>query len=147
MTEIKQISALQTYPVRHAVLRNDKPLESCRFDGDALETTTHFGYFEHGHLVGIASLFESENEFFGALKQFQLRGMAVLPAHQKKGIGEKLVLHCERFARKKQADLIWFNAREIAVGFYQKLGYEIFGNAFEIPRVGPHYIMLKSLQG
>lgn len=145
MTEIKQISALETYPVRHLVLRNGKPLESCRFDGDELETTKHFGYFGHGYLVGIASLFASENSSFETSKQFQLRGMAVLLNHQKQGIGEKLVLHAENFARKNDAGLIWFNAREIAVGFYQKLGYEMFGNAFEIAGIGPHYIMFKKL--
>lgn len=145
MTEIKEISALETYPVRHPVLRNGKPVEGCHFDGDELETTKHFGYFDHGRLVGVASLFASKNEAFKGLKQFQLRGMAVLLDHQKKGIGENLVYHSEMYATRKNADLIWFNAREIAVGFYQKLGYEIFGKPFDIADIGPHYIMLKKL--
>lgn len=146
MTEIKEISALETYPVRHPVLRNDKPLESCRFDGDDLETTKHFGYFDHGRLSGIASLFQIRNEAFKPSKQFQLRGMAVLLDHQKQGIGENLVYHVERYATQKKAELIWFNAREIAVGFYQKLGYETIGKPFAIADLGLHYIMFKRLE-
>lgn len=145
MPEIKEINAQETYPVRHPVLRDGHPIESCRFDGDDLETTKHFGYFDHGQLVGIASLFETHNKLFGTQKQFQLRGMAVLTGHQKKGIGENLVFHSEIYARRKKTGLIWFNAREIAAGFYRKLGYEIIGEPFEIPGIGRHYIMFKSL--
>ncbi len=145
MTEIKEISALETYPVRHPVLRNGKPIESCGFEGDDLETTKHFGYFDHGLLSGIASLFQVRNEAFKSSKQFQLRGMAVLLDHQKKGIGENLMYHAEMYAARKKAELIWFNAREIAVGFYEKLGYETTGKSFEIDGIGPHYIMFKRL--
>lgn len=145
MTEIKEISALETYPVRHPVLRSGKPIGSCHFDADELETTKHFGYIDHGRLVGVASLFAVKNEAFESPKQFQLRGMAVLLDHQKKGIGEKLAFHTEKYAIRENADLIWFNAREVAVGFYQKLGYEIFGKPFPISDIGLHYIMFKKL--
>ena len=146
MTEIKEISALETYPVRHPVLRNGKPMESCHFDGDELETTKHFGYFENGRLAGIASLFETKNEAFKTKKQYQLRGMAVLLEHQKKGIGENLVFHAEIYATRKKTEVIWFNAREVAVGFYQKLGYEVIGAPFDIADIGPHFIMFRNLQ-
>ncbi|MFT3793412.1 GNAT family N-acetyltransferase [Flavobacterium sp.] len=140
---VKEISATETFSVRQPVLRAGKPIESCHFDGDQLDSTKHFGYFENGNLIGIASMFAIPNTAFDSANQFQLRGMAVLPNHQKKGIGEQLVAYAENDAKKRNADLIWFNAREIAVGFYQKLGYEIFGKPFEIADIGPHYIMFK----
>ena len=37
MQNIKKISALETFPVRHPVLRAEKPIESCHFEGDDLE--------------------------------------------------------------------------------------------------------------
>ena len=58
---IKKITASETIAVRHPVLRNGKPVESCRFDGDDLETTQHFGYFDGGKLVGVISLFLHSN--------------------------------------------------------------------------------------
>lgn len=142
---IKSISAKETYLVRHPVLRNGKPIGSCHFDGDNLPTTRHYGYFENGQLAGIASVFASRNDDFVAANQWQLRGMAVLPNHQKKGFGDQLVQFAEADARNANIDLIWFNAREIAVGFYRKLGYEIWGDPFEIGDIGSHFIMFKKL--
>ena len=39
MTIIKKIVAADTYSVRLAVLPKGKPIESCHFDGDDLETS------------------------------------------------------------------------------------------------------------
>ena len=44
MEIIKNISANETFLVRHPVLRAGKPIENCKFDGDELETTQHFAY-------------------------------------------------------------------------------------------------------
>lgn len=145
MQKISEITALETYAVRHAVLRKGKPIESCRFEGDDLATTKHFGLFENEELAGIVSVFESKSEIFDAEKQFQLRGMAVLDLHQKKGFGEKLLQAAENYIARESGELIWFNAREIAVGFYERNGYKKAGNLFEIPGVGPHFVMCKFL--
>ncbi len=143
---IRQIDALQTYPVRHAVLRPGKPVESCRFDGDSAPATVHFGYYEHNQLLAIASLFAVDNPCFEHRAQLQLRGMAVLPDQQKKGIGEQLIRHAESVAQQKNFELIWFNAREVAIGFYQKLGYVTWGGPFLIEGIGTHYMMFKKLR-
>jgi ribosomal protein S18 acetylase RimI-like enzyme len=57
-----------------------------------------------------------------------------------------LVTHAEELLKSQKVDLIWFNARENAADFYQKMGYEIMGNAFDIPDVGIHYVMWKKLR-
>ncbi len=49
------------------------------------------------------------------------------------------------FARKKGAQILWCNARVSAAEFYRKLGYEIVSDEFEIPHIGPHYLMMLSL--
>ncbi|WP_262497660.1 GNAT family N-acetyltransferase [Flavobacterium kingsejongi] len=95
--------------------------------------------------MGIISLFENNNTAFDLPKQFQIRGMAVLEQFQKRGLGEELIRYTENRVRQKNGQLIWFNARETAVGFYQKLGYAITGEAFEIPTAGTHYIMSKKV--
>ena len=145
MFEIKEISALDTYAVRHPVLRHGKALESCHFEGDNLDNTKHFGYFEEGNLLGVISLFESKNRTFAEKNQFQIRGMAVLANQQKKGIGDKLMRYTEDFVKKQPHPFLWFNARENAVGFYKKLGYSVLGNPFDIGDIGMHYIMCKKL--
>jgi ribosomal protein S18 acetylase RimI-like enzyme len=142
---IKKITALETFPVRHPVLRADKSIDSCHFDGDNLETTSHFGLFDKNNIIGVISIFEAKNNLFAAEKQYQIRGMAVLEEHQKKGFGEKLILNSEKYCSVQKANLIWFNARKKAIGFYEKMGYQVKGLPFEISEVGKHVIMFKKM--
>ena len=143
MIEIKKITAFETIIVRHPVLRPGRPIESCHFDGDDMPTTSHFGLFLENQLAGVISVFKIQNKLFSEENQYQIRGMAVLSEFQKKGFGEQLLQYCENEIRLKSGNLIWFNARETAIGFYEKSGYEILGDPFEIPDVGPHYILFK----
>src|SRR5687767_13094511 len=72
----------------------------------------------------------------------KMRQVAVDDTIQKIGIGKKLVLFSEEYARKHGYTLMECNARNIAVPFYLKLGYQIEGDEFT--EVGiPHYRMVK----
>ena len=145
MIEIKKITSTQTIIVRHPVLRYGKPIESCHFEGDDLPTTSHFGLYFEKQLVAIISSFKVQNKLFSEENQYQIRGMAVLDEFQKKGFGEAILNYCENEIKLKKGNLIWFNARKTAVGFYKKSGYKILGDRFEIPDVGPHYILFKTI--
>ncbi len=146
MIEIKKIDFNTTFSVRHPVLRNGRPIETCFFDGDDLETTTHFGLFFDKNLIGVISIFKNKNSIFSVQNQFQIRGMAVLEDHQGKKLGKKLLDQAEQVIIDQKGNLIWFNARENAVPFYQNSGYEILGDAFEIKEIGIHYLMFKNLR-
>jgi GNAT superfamily N-acetyltransferase len=143
MAIIKKIPSTETFSVRHHVLRAGKPIESCIFNGDDLETTLHFGLYIEQELVGIVSLFQKCNPVFKEQNQYQIRGMAVLQNHQRKDFGKALILHSEAYCKNQNVDLIWFNARVEAVGFYEKMGYQKNGSSFEIPDVGEHILMFK----
>ena len=145
MKKIQNISSTATFLIRHPVLREGKPLESCNFDGDDLPTTNHFGLFVDKNLIGVVSLFKNKNTIFNTQNQFQIRGMAVLPEFQRKGFGEDLVKHCETFVKNQNDITIWFNARESAVPFYEKLGYNKIGNPFSVADIGLHYLMKKEI--
>jgi GNAT superfamily N-acetyltransferase len=143
MFQIKKINASETYLLRHAILRQNEPIEKCVYPFDTAFSTLHFGLFENELLVGIVSIFETKKDLFEDVKQFQIRGMAVLESHQKKGYGAALIEHAVDYLQKEKEFLIWFNARIIALGFYEKLGFEKTGNPFEIFPIGMHYIMFK----
>jgi GNAT superfamily N-acetyltransferase len=145
MSTIKKITATDTFSVRHPVLRSGKPLESCHFDGDTLATTSHFGLFLNQKIIGVLSLFTTKNNVFSEKLQFQIRGMAVLKEFQKKGFGASLITHCEKECHNRNGNLIWFNARTEATGFYEKLGYQKTGIPFEIQDVGEHFLMFKKM--
>ena len=145
MTIIKKISPSETYLVRLPVLRKGKSIESCQFEGDDLETTEHFGLFLCQELVGIVSLFNKSNSIFLENNQCQIRGMAVLDRHQKKDFGKALIKHCEQECKNHGTVLIWFNARMVSTGFYEKMGYQRIGFPFTIPDVGKHITMFKKI--
>ena len=145
MFEIKEISAFQTIIVRHPMLRFGKPIESCQFEGDDLPTTIHFGLFYENQLSAVISVFETKNILFLEENQFQIRGMAVLEQHQKKGFGEALLKYCENQIRNNRVEIIWFNARQTAIGFYEKYQYQKIGDGFEIADIGIHYVLFKKL--
>ena len=142
---IKQIPSTKTYLVRQLVLRVEKPIEDCEFDGDDLETTFHLGLYLKNELIGVATFLENKNKLFNHQKQIQLRGMAILKKEQGFGFGDLLLKKGETILKEKGTELLWFNAREKAIGFYKKNSYEILGKSFNIPHIGLHYTMYKHL--
>lgn len=145
MYDYKKVGASSIYPVRHLVLRAGKPVETCVFEGDNLSTTAHFACSDGIITVGAISIFDNATELFTDNNQFQLRGMAVLEDYQKKKIGFELVRTAENYIAAQGGKLIWFNARLIAVPFYEKLGYQKIGKSFNIGDIGAHFVMFKEI--
>lgn len=143
MTRISKIKAEDTYKLRKAVLRQGMTL-SHKMDGDHKVDTVHLGLFESDLLVCIASFMKSSRDDFKGT-QYQLRGMGTSKAFQGKGYGTMLMKKAEKLLTSKGAEVIWCNARVNALDFYRKLGYEIRGEVFDVPQVGPHFVMFKKL--
>jgi len=74
----------------------------------------------------------------------KMRQVAVAEAVQGKGVGKKMALRAEAVAGQAGCSLIYCHARDLAVPFYEKLGYVRDGKAFK--EVGiTHYKMKKEL--
>jgi ribosomal protein S18 acetylase RimI-like enzyme len=144
MVLIESITAEQTLPIRQSVLRPGRPVNECNFDGDNAPQTFHLGAFIEEKLVGLASFVVDPHNYFSG-KQYRLRGMAVLPEYRGKGYGKKLVVHGENLLKQQECDVLWFNAREVALNFYKDLGFVIKGEPFQIPTIGTHFVMFKRL--
>ncbi|WP_124979492.1 GNAT family N-acetyltransferase [Nonlabens xiamenensis] len=149
--EIRPITARETFPVRHPVLRKGRPMEECRFSGDDLGTTFHLGAFDQDQLVGVATFLMNKDIHIPEIAElkihqcYQLRGMAVLEQYQGKNIGKRLLKKALEELKDKQIKVLWFNARAGAVSFYEAQGYQITGEIFEVPGIGPHLKMFKKL--
>ena len=96
-------------------------------------------------LVGVCSFFKNNHEIISETPQYQLRGMAILKTYQGKGLGQIILDYGETITKKKHTQLVWCNAREVAINFYKKCGYKIIGNSFNIKNIGLHYVMYKKL--
>lgn len=130
------------YPLRLLVLRPGGTLADCVFEGDEAETTLHLGAYDVMYnLKGIASYYEAPMPGHTFEKPIQLRGMATHPEVRGMGFGKELIHHGVMLFRATGNDVIWCNAREVAVKFYERLGFEVVGAPFDIPRIGPHRLM------
>jgi GNAT superfamily N-acetyltransferase len=137
--------------LRHRILRAGLPPESARFDGDEAATTLHFAAFaiadsggEGEKAVGCLSLMLNSWEGEPA---WQLRGMAVDDSLQRRGLGTVLIQQAEEAAAAEgKAGWLWCKARVPAIGFYQKHGWKVVSEVFEIPTAGPHVKMSKRLK-
>ena len=74
----------------------------------------------------------------------RLRQMAVLNNLNGKGIGRSLMQFAENIARDRGFRKITMHARKSAIGFYEKLGYQVTGDEFNEVTI-PHHIMEKPL--
>lgn len=144
MLSVKSIEAKDTYFIRKRILRDNRSDLSVDFEGDDNEGTLHFGFFEAKKLIGISSYMPASNpEFKGA--QYQLRGMAFLEPYQGKGLGAKLLTFGIERLQEMDIDICWCNARTPAVSFYERQGFQTFGNTFTIENAGPHIVMYKNV--
>lgn len=143
---IREIPADAVYSVRQPVLRPGRPLSECIFEGDTFEKTLHLGLSLDENLIGVASFMQNSNPLFNEANQYQLRGMAVLSDYKGKGFGASLLIEGEkRLKNLGNNPFLWFNARDHAIGFYEKFGYKSIGEKFDVPGVCQHIVMFKPL--
>jgi len=142
--EVREVAGWQVLALRQAVLRPGRALEEAMFDGDDNPNTLHLAAFKGERIVGVASLFRCVFPFERALS-WQLRGMAVAPEHQHQGIGCALLEACVQQVAQGGGGLLWCNARTSAAGFYGANGFAIRDEEFEIPDVGPHFVMARGV--
>jgi len=122
--------------LRRRVLYPGLPATKALYPGDEDPGVVHLGAFDaDGRFVGCASLFPRED---GTL---QLRGMAVDTSLQRGGVGAAIVRAAYDVAAGQRRPSLWCNARLLAVGFYERQGWMVEGGQFDVPDIGPHYVM------
>lgn len=144
MAMVKFISYQLTLDLRSRVLRNNLPNSECIFPTDRIDGAFHLGYDLNGKIITVASFFPKKYKNLEGLG-YQLRGMATEPLHAGQGYGKDLVNFAINHLKNLGVNYIWCNARTSAVKFYEKIGFEIVSDEFEIAGVGPHYEMTLKL--
>lgn len=143
---IQQVALQQVIPIRHQVLRKNKPIETCYFNKDNEKDTYHLGVFLASKPIGICTLVHNPKKIESNNYSYQLRGMAIVEDHQGKGVGRKLLQHLPQFCFQKNISSIWCNARIKAVPFYQKHNFSSTGIPFDMAGVGMHQLMFISYE-
>lgn len=118
---IQKIDLNRVLSIRKEVMWPTETIDFVRVEGD--EDAIHFGYFEDQVLVGVISVFQSN-------QSFQFRKLAVTVDHQGKGIGLLLVEFVKKYCLSLGGSNLWCNARIEKIGFYERLGFFPSGEIF-----------------
>ena len=106
---------------------------------DIEDSCFHVMAVNNNEVAGVARLqFNSKHEA-------QIRYMAVAREQERKGIGRELVKALEQHAQDSSCKTIVLDAREPAIGFYQKLGYKVVEESYLLFDEIQHYRMIKQL--
>lgn len=144
MIEIKEITAPEAYEIRKDVLRENIPLTE-KMDGDFDASTIHLGAFIENELACVATFMQHDSHHFSGF-QYRLRGMGTHRDFQKRGLGKAILAEIMKVLQKKEVDVLWCNARVIALNFYKNCGFSVVGDQFDVHLVGPHYVMFKNVK-
>lgn len=133
--------------LRYRMLRAGLPKETANFPGDDDVSAWHVGLFypfSDGSIVPAVTCASFMLKPYKDQSAWQLRGMCTEAVHQSKGFGGRL-LSCAEAAILKSSPvrLFWCNARVPAIPFYQRQGWTVDSEVFDIPTAGPHRRMFK----
>ena len=120
--------------LRYEVLRVGLPRGTEHYPGiDEDPRTTFLCAYEEDVLVGCSTLQVDERE--GC--KFRIRGMAVSAEYRNKGVGTLIVRGLQDYAKKRGSG-IWCNARIRAIPVYERCGFVVISDVYDIEGIGPH---------
>lgn len=147
---IRKIKAEDTYALRNLVLRPGLPVETVQFTGDHEALALHLGFFDDDSekpIGALTALPQYEDESLAVNGEaYRLRGMAVHPEHQRRGIGRALLEVAMLEFKKTGTKILWCNARSHVLSLYEAFGLKTVGEEFDIPNGGPHFKMIAKLK-
>lgn len=128
----------QMVKLRYEIMRKPQGLT---FSNEELQNEKNdilIGAFDEDEILGCCILTKIDNDCT------RLRQMAVQKNKQRMGIGESMMAFAEIIARDKGYKTLTMHARDTAIGFYEKYGYKIKGDAFTEVNIN-HHVMEKIL--
>jgi len=131
---VAELAAEATRPMRHAILRPHQALEELA----SQEPPGAFavGAFEDGELVAVGLVGPD-----GEPGDWRIRGMATIPQARGRGAGSAVLAALIEHAAAGGARRVWCNARTPARSLYERAGLRVVSEEFELPMIGPHYLM------
>lgn len=145
--EIKLVDISEIKQLRHEVLWPHKnSYKACVIEPDTIDTTFHMGAIEDSIVVGTSTFLIDMNDKFDTKSQYRLRAMATSPSVRGKQVGRKIIEASIEKLKKMNIDLLWCDARLEATGFYERLGFKMKGEIYNVPEIGPHKLMYIKLK-
>ena len=128
----------ETVDLRFRILRKPLGLSFTPEQLAAESSDLHMAAFSDGRLIGCLVMTPLESTVI------KMRQVAVVEELRGRGIGGEMVRCAEAAAAKRGYTLMTLSARDTAVPFYLKLGYDLVGDPYEEVTI-PHRKMQKPI--
>jgi ribosomal protein S18 acetylase RimI-like enzyme len=135
---VREVALAETRPLRHAVLRPHETVESLASHEpcDAYAV----GVFDRGVLIAVGFIGSD-----GEPGAWRVRGMATAPSARRSGAGSAVLDALVAYAIARGASRVWCNARTPARSLYERAGFCVVSEEFELPDIGPHFVMERKM--
>ena len=144
----RRATTAEVRPLRLDVLRHGMTNRTVDFDGDDDPATVHLVAVDHrDRIVATSTWLRRDTNHAPRRAALQLRGMATERVLQGTGLGGRLLLRGLEHARAEGAEIAWANARDAALDFYLRHGFEVVGDGFIEPVTRlPHHVVIAELR-
>jgi GNAT superfamily N-acetyltransferase len=135
---VREIPIADTRPLRQSILRPHQTLEAlaAHEPPDAYAV----GVFRERELIAVGFIAPD-----GEPGSWRIRGMATVATARGGGAGTAVLDALVTHAREKGGTRVWCNARTPARSLYERAGFVVSSEEFELPQIGPHFVMERNL--
>jgi GNAT superfamily N-acetyltransferase len=134
VTSVREVPVADTRALRQSILRPHETVEQLAAEEPA--GTYAVGAFDGTRLIAVGLVAPSDDS-----GTWRVRGMATAADARGHGAGTAVLDALLGHARTSGASRVWCNARTPAVRLYERAGFSVASDVFELPRIGPHIVM------
>lgn len=131
---VRPVPVAQTRQLRQTILRPHQTIEQMAANEPA--DAFAVGAFDRDRLVAVGLVGP-----VGDPGAWRVRGMATVPNARGLGAGSAVLDALLRHAISEGATRVWCNARTAARSLYERAGFRAVSDEFEVPEIGPHFVM------
>lgn len=144
---VRPVDAGTGRDLRMQVLRPHQAPGEAMYPLENAPSTAHYAAVDPGgEVLAVGSVMADPHPRHPAEGDWRVRGMATRAPLRGAGLGGMVLAELERHAREHGGRRVWCNARTGARRFYEGAGFQVEGDEFEIPEIGPHFLMAKPLR-
>ena len=131
----------QYFDLRYEVMSKPSGYPKSSVHEEKDSESFHIAAFDDDEIVGLGRIhYDDENFEIG-----YIRFMAVVTDWQSQGIGSKVLFALEKIAKENKTKILKLKARELAIHFYEKNGFQVVDKCTEKFFKTPHWNMIKYL--
>ena len=142
------VAAETTWALRQEVLRPARAVRDCLYEGEADPRAAHVAAVDTdtGTVLAVGVVIPEPPPWdTDSGDGWRVRGMATRPEARGTGLGGRVLDLLIGHVADHGGGLVWCNARTPALHLYERGQFLPRGDVFELPEIGPHRVMWRTV--